>query len=60
MGAVLVLEPQSGLKAGLVVGVDDAGDALANQRARFGIQADFGSIGNLLDANDDFHGSFSF
>ena len=40
---------------GLVVMVDDAGHALADQGIGLGIQLYLGGIGNLLDANNDLH-----
>ena len=53
--AHLLAQPQRGLQTGLVVMVDDAGHALADQGVGLGIQLYLGGIGNLLDANNDLH-----
>lgn len=54
MRAVLVLETQRGLEAGLVVRVDDAGDAFTDQRSGHRIELDLVGIRDLLNANDYF------
>ena len=46
---------KSGLKASLIVVVDDGGNALTDQGIGFRVQLHLGGIGDLLDTNNDLH-----
>ena len=55
LGIVFIFELQSKLQTPLVVGVHDAGQACAVERAGHGVDLGLGRVGHLLYTNNDFH-----
>ena len=55
--AHLLPELERGLQAGLVVMVDDGGNALADEGIGLRVQLHLGGIGDLLDTNNNLHSS---
>ena len=53
--AKLVFQLEGHFEAALIVRVHNARHTVANQRARYGVDLDFGGVRNLLDTNYYFH-----
>ena len=55
MSTTLVLETESEFETALVIGVHNAWYSITNQGTLYGVNLDFGGIGNLFYANYNIH-----